>query len=111
MRDIVLSMFAQPPSPETKTTSVSELPRVAGTSIRGRFVAVAMAKRRESIGRGEEQHRPGIYLATTPRNPPEISVARFVRIRGSHSPPGEARYIGSQTGSNFSLYWRRPWKL
>src|ERR1700737_2079059 len=54
--DISLSIFAQPPSPDTNTTSVSEAPFVAGTSTRGRLaVATAAARKRESIGRGIEQ--------------------------------------------------------
>src|SRR5205823_100765 len=44
------------------------------------------------------------HFATTPRSPPEIKVAKFVKILGRASPPGDAMYIGSQMGSNFSLY-------
>ena len=51
------------------------------------------------------------YFAITPRKPPLIRAARFVRMRGRASPPGEARYVGSHSGSHFALYWRRPWKL
>ena len=51
------------------------------------------------------------HFDTTPASPPEISDATFVRIRGSTSPPGDARYLGSHIGSNFSLYSLRPWKL
>src|SRR3954465_10878648 len=41
------SIAAQPPSPETKTTSVSEVPRVAGTSTSGRVAAdTALAERK-----------------------------------------------------------------
>src|SRR5438105_7986540 len=133
-REIDLSMLAHPPSPETNTTSVSDAPFVAGTSIKGSFlVAVATARRSEQSigpaittsflwdlfdhhggdGGNEDISVPSVvnHFATTPRNPPEISVARFVRILGSAKPPGEARYIGSHSGSNFSLYCLRPWKL
>src|SRR5260221_849188 len=42
--EISLSIFAQPPSPLTKTTSVSELvPACAGTSTTGSFVAAESA--------------------------------------------------------------------
>src|SRR5438132_6714238 len=42
-REIDLSMLAHPPSPETKTTSVSDVPRVAGTSTSGSFGTAADA--------------------------------------------------------------------
>ncbi len=48
------------------------------------------------------------YLLTNSTNPPEISVATLVRIIGNAKPPGEARYLGDQMGSNLSLYCRRP---
>lgn len=41
---------------------------------------------------------------TTPRNPFELSAAMLAKIMGSANPPGEARYFGSHTGSNLSLY-------
>src|SRR4051794_7024499 len=41
--EISRSMAAHPPSPETKTTSVSDVPRVAGTSTSGSFGAAADA--------------------------------------------------------------------
>src|ERR1700760_2340362 len=50
--EISLSMKAQPPSPETKTTSVSEVPCVAGTSTSGNEGVAAEAtpaKRRMRI--------------------------------------------------------------
>src|SRR5207253_3537149 len=64
--EIALSMLAQPPSPETKTTSVSEAPCVAGTSMSGSLVVVVIAKRSEQImDRGVQQCRRAIYLITT----------------------------------------------
>src|ERR1051326_3466191 len=48
--EICLSIFAQPPSPETKTTSVSDVPCVAGTSMRGNFAAARKRVRRNDIG-------------------------------------------------------------
>ena len=53
------------------------------------------------------QHRLGfpVYI------PPPMSAAMLARMRGKARPPGEARYRGSQMGSNFCLYSRRPWKL
>ncbi len=39
----------------------------------------------------------------TPARPPEISEARLVKIRGKARPPGDARYRGRHSGSNFSL--------
>src|SRR6267143_2887836 len=61
----------------------------------------------------QDQHdeRDAPHFDTTPASPPEIREATFVRILGSTSPPGDARYIGSHIGSNFSLYSLRPWKL
>jgi len=55
--EIDLSMAAHPPSPETKTTKVSDEPFVDGTSISGSFlggiveadVAVAKARRQQYI--------------------------------------------------------------
>src|SRR3954454_14930400 len=41
--EISRSMAAHPPSPETKTTSVSDVPRVAGTSTSGSFGVAADA--------------------------------------------------------------------
>jgi len=43
------------------------------------------------------------YFPTIPFAPPAMSVATLARIRGSASPPGDARKRGFQTGSNFSL--------
>ena len=63
---------------------------------------------------GHLPSRPGCrrpHFAITPRNPPEISAATLARMRGSARPPGDARYRGSHTGSNFSLYFRNPRKL
>src|SRR3954471_16489276 len=85
-RAIDLSIDAQPPSPETKTTSVSDVPCVTGTSTRGSESKVA---RMRNIGLD--------HLATTPRSPPAINAARLVNIRGSARPPGDARYVGSHT--------------
>jgi len=48
------------------------------------------------------------HLLTIPFRPPEIREAILTRIRGSAGPAGEARYFGSQIGSNFSLYSRNP---
>src|ERR1700693_22131 len=59
----------------------------------------------------QRDERDAPHFDTTPARPPEISDATFVRIRGSTSPPGDARYLGSHIGSNFSLYSLRPWKL
>src|SRR2546428_490404 len=63
--EIDLSMAAHPPSPETKTTIVSDVPFFEGTSIKGSFIDVeayaAVAKINEQknirgfMGRGGEQ--------------------------------------------------------
>ena len=84
-----------------------------------RFLVIAMGVELEVLlaepflvpGHRRRSLSPARYFEITPRRPPEISAARFVRMRGSTRPPGLARYIGSHCGSNFSLYWRRPWKL
>jgi hypothetical protein len=47
--------------------------------------------------------KPG-YLASKPRKPREMRAATSASTRGNARPPGQARYRGSQTGSNFSLY-------
>jgi hypothetical protein len=57
-----------------------------------------------------EQEKPS-HFVTIPLRPPAMREARFVRMRGNASPSGQARYFGSHTGSNFSLYCRNPWKL
>jgi hypothetical protein len=44
-----------------------------------------------------------IYLENVPFTPPEIRLARLVRILGSIRPLGQARYFGFQRGENFSL--------
>ena len=59
----------------------------------------------------ERKHQQALHFAMTPLNPPLMRAAMSVRIRGKCSPPGDARYLGSHCGSNFSLYSRRPWKL
>jgi len=56
-------------------------------------------------------HPPASYLATTPLSPREISISTLARIRGRTIPAGDARYLGSHTGSNFSLKCLTPWKL
>ena len=47
--EIDLSIFAHPPSPDTKTTNESELPRVAGISMRGSFAVARKSERRKNI--------------------------------------------------------------
>ncbi|MEY2457672.1 MAG: hypothetical protein QOK06_2797, partial [Acidimicrobiaceae bacterium] len=64
--------------------------------------------RREQYHQSSERDRAEFHLDTTPANPPEISDATFVRILGSTRPPGDARYLGSHFGSNFSLYCLSP---
>src|SRR4029453_14816432 len=59
----------------------------------------------------QQSERRAFHRVTTPRSPPAMRAERLARMRGSAAPPGDARYFGSQTGSNFSLYWRSPWKL
>lgn len=48
------------------------------------------------------------HFTTIPFGLLEISKAILVRIRDSFKPPGDARYFGSHSGSNFSLYRRKP---
>src|SRR4051812_27433578 len=74
------SIGAHPPSPDTNTTSVSELPPVLGTSIRGSFGVLAdavAAATRSSSGRivffmrtgGREQHAIARYSSVQELNP------------------------------------------
>ena len=61
-----------------------------------------VARRRAERGGNHEQD--GSHLTITPRKPPEIRAARLSSTRGTASPPGQATYFGSHTGSNFPLY-------
>src|SRR5258706_8849226 len=67
--------------------------------------------RRRASQREQSQQQDCFHFDTTPTSPPEINEATFVRILGSTNPPGDARYLGSHSGSNFSLYSLSPWKL
>jgi hypothetical protein len=63
---------------------------------------------------GVDLARPGVgdlHLVTTPPMPPETSAATLESTRGRTNPAGQTRYLGLHSGSNFSLYWRKPWKL
>jgi hypothetical protein len=60
---------------------------------------------------GEEELAPIHHFVMTPSMPPDMREAILARIRGTVKPPGEARYFARQTGSNLSLYWRKPCKL
>src|SRR5436190_23910893 len=75
-------MFAQPPSPETKTMSVSDVPCVAGTSISGSLVVVARAKRSESIRAGRRTTKTAAVIPSVARD--RCGLGGALQSRASH---------------------------
>ena len=56
-------------------------------------------------GYGEEDaDENSSHLVRTPVRPPEMRAARLVRARGKARPVGEAKYLGSHSGLNFSRF-------
>src|SRR5271165_986994 len=51
-----------------------------------------------------------IYFLSTLPTPPEMRAVTSSNAPAMASPSGAARYLGRQTGRNFSLYFRRPSK-
>src|SRR4030042_7148925 len=97
----------------------NQMERMGGFAIQGDFSEAPIVKglfRRlnppslQHETETERKDKPS-HFVTTPFSPPEIREAISTSILGNISPPGEAIYLGSQRGSNFSLYSRKPLKL
>src|SRR3954453_23911649 len=78
--EIWRSMAAHPPSPETKTTSVSDVPRVAGTSTSGSFGAAA-----DAALAARNRRRKALFMRTGWQN-----SAGNLSFRASRSPHAHA---------------------
>src|SRR3954447_13975860 len=78
--EISRSMAAHPPSPETKTTSVSDVPRVAGTSTSGSFGAAA-----DAALAARNRRRKALFMRTGRQN-----SAGNLSFRASRSPHAHA---------------------
>src|SRR3954470_10763429 len=94
--EISRSIAAHPPSPETKTTSVSDVPRVAGTSTSGSFgVAADAAVAARSIVRS------ALFIWTGGKN--SAGNLSFLRARSAR------RHAHSRVESDESEKREHPW--
>src|SRR4051794_25824574 len=123
--EISLSIAAQPPSPETKTTSVSDAPRVAGTSTSGSFgvdaesdAARASSSRTMSvfIRTGGQNSAPPFRIYGSRQSVDELNPApdRLRGGRGRRSPVDHVRekkirvwlLVGSESDDEITLRLR-----